>query len=106
MKLWSALLNYSAKPIRLVGKIGVLIAVISIIILLYGIMIKNEIVLLCSAVFFCTGLIITALGVIGEYIVRMFMIITHEPQYIIRTDTRDANEVVEVEIEIAYSGRR
>ena len=106
MKLWSAFLNYSAKPIRLVGKIGVLIAVISIIILLHGIILKNESVLLCSAVFFCTGLIITALGVIGEYIVRMFMIITHEPQYIIRTDTRDANEVVEVEKEIAYSGCR
>ena len=38
--------------------------------------------------------------------VRMFMIITHEPQYIIRTDTKENKEVFGIEKEIAYSGRR
>ena len=48
-----------------------------------------------------------SLGLIGEYILRMFMAITHEPQYVIRTDTnKSALEELEREEENAYIGCR
>ena len=71
-----------------------------------GIVSGNDTALLSSVIALCAGFVIMSLGIIGEYIVRMFMIITHEPQYIIRTDTKENNEVFEIEKEIAYSGRR
>lgn len=103
IKLWSAFLNYSEKPVRLVGKFGIVITFISILSLLSGIIFSYGELLLCSVIGMCTGFVIMSLGIIGEYIVRMFMIITHEPQYVIRKDTK---EVAEIEKEIAYSGRR
>ena len=71
-----------------------------------GIVSGNSTALLSSVIALCAGFVIMSLGIIGEYIVRMFMIITHEPQYIIRTDTKKNKEVFEIEKEIAYSGRR
>ena len=106
IKLWSAFLNYSEKPVRVVEKFGIFITFISILLLLFGIFWAKRDLLLCALTVLCTGLVITALGIIGEYIVRMFMIITHEPQYIIRADTKEAKEVPEVEKETACPGRR
>lgn len=88
LKLWSAFLNYSAKPIRLVGKFGIAITFFSVILLMCGIVFGNVNVILSSVVTICTGFVIMSLGIIGEYIARMFMVITNEPQYIIRRDTK------------------
>lgn len=88
LKLWSAFLNYSAKPIRLVGKFGIAITFFSVILLVCGIVFGNVNVILSSVVTICTGFVIMSLGIIGEYIARMFMVITNEPQYIIRRDTK------------------
>ena len=88
LKLWSAFLNYSAKPIRLVGKFGIAITFFSVILLVCGIVFGNDNVILSSVVTICTGFVIMSLGIIGEYIARMFMVITNEPQYIIRRDTK------------------
>ena len=106
LKLWSAFLNYSAKPVRLVGKFGIAITLFSVVLLMCGIVSGNDTALLSSVIALCAGFVIMSLGIIGEYIVRMFMIITHEPQYIIRTDTKENKEVFEIEKEIACSGRR
>lgn len=89
LKLWSAFLNYSQKPVRLVSKSGVLITLLSLILLVYGIASGNNTALLSSVITLSAGFIIISIGLIGEYLVRMFMIITHEPQYIIRTDTAE-----------------
>ena len=35
------------------------------------------------------GVIVSAVGIVGEYVIRMFMAVTKEPQYVIRRDTRD-----------------
>jgi undecaprenyl-phosphate 4-deoxy-4-formamido-L-arabinose transferase len=93
LKLWSAFLNYSAKPIRLVGKFGIAITFFSVILLVCGIVFGNVNVILSSVVTICTGFVIMSLGIIGEYIARMFMVITNEPQYIIRRDTKGNKEV-------------
>lgn len=93
LKLWSAFLNYSAKPIRLVGKFGIAITFFSVILLVCGIVFGNDNVILSSVVTICTGFVIMSLGIIGEYIARMFMVITNEPQYIIRRDTKGNKEV-------------
>lgn len=105
LRLWSSFLNYSARPIRVMSGFGVILTVISCACLLLAWLLRwPDSAVICATVFFCTGILVTALGIVGEYVVRMFMTITHEPQYIIRTDTKQLDRVVEVEKEIAYSG--
>ena len=45
-----------------------------------------------------SGLILSAVGIVGEYVIRMFMTVTKEPQYIIRQDTLTGDLVYEKEI--------
>ena len=51
-----------------------------------------------------SGLILSAIGVVGEYVIRMFMAVTKEPQYIIRQDTLSGDVLYEKEV--AGAGRR
>lgn len=105
LRLWSSFLNYSAKPVRVMSGFGVVLTMFSCIYLVLGWILKlSGTAVICATIFLCTGIIVMALGLVGEYIIRMFMAITHEPQYIIRTDTTQADRMVEVEKEIACSG--
>lgn len=103
LRLWSSFLNYSPKPIRAIGGLGLFLTFASGLWLLLAVLLGwTDTAVICAAVFLCTGLLLAALGLVGEYVVRMFLTITHEPQYIIRTDTKVAG----FEEEIAHSGGR
>lgn len=105
IRLWSSLLNYSLKPVRLILKLGVLIFVIGLIYLITacvsGGSFEHRIFAEISAF---SGLILSAVGIVGEYVIRMFMTVTKEPQYIIRQDTLTGDVIYEKEI--AGIGRR
>lgn len=97
--LWASLLNYSLKPIRLILKSGVLIFAIGLIYLIIacisGSVFEHKVYAEISVF---SGLILSAVGTVGEYVIRMFMTVTKEPQYIIRQDTLTGDEIYEKEI--------
>lgn len=105
LRLWSSFLNYSAKPIRVMSVLGVVLTAVSAIALILAWALnRSGTAVICATVFLCTGITVTELGLVGEYVVRMFMAITHEPQYVIRTDTLQSGKGEDIEKEIAYSG--
>ena len=97
--LWTSLLNYSLKPIRLILKSGILIFVIGLIYLIIACILgggfEHKVYAEIGAF---SGLLLTSVGIVGEYVIRMFMAVTKEPQYIIRQDTLAGDEIHEKEI--------
>lgn len=90
VRLWASLLNYSMKPMRLILGLGLFFLAAGLLYLLIAVIsgagfehkVYSEIAALA-------GVIVSAVGIVGEYVIRMFMAVTKEPQYVIRRDTRD-----------------
>jgi glycosyltransferase involved in cell wall biosynthesis len=94
-RLWSfaldGLLSFSSVPLKIWTYLGVAFAAVS---LLYGVFIAMRAILgvadvpgyssLMTAVLFMGGIQLISLGVIGEYIGRIFLEIKHRPIYIIK----------------------
>ena len=97
--LWASLLNYSLKPIRLILKLGIVIFAIGLIYLLIscisGSGFEHKVY---AEIGTFSGLLLTSVGIVGEYVIRMFMTVTKQPQYIIRQDTLAGDEIYEKEI--------
>lgn len=102
-KLWSSFLNYSVKPIHLILTTGIIFFVAGVIYMLTSILLSMEFQhKIYSEIIIFSSIIIFAIGIIGTYIGRLFMSVTYEPQYIIRTDTtKIIKEVNEFEKEAA-----
>lgn len=89
--LINAFTSFSIKPLRLATSAGVICALIGI---LYGVItIVNKLVRpyveagyssLMAAVLFIGGMIMIMLGMIGEYIGRIYICINNAPQYVVR----------------------
>ena len=84
-------LSFSAKPLKIVGAIGIFSVIVSIIILIYSIvsyMFKlNSLTpgwtsIMCTMTFIC-GIILISLWMIGEYIARIYEESLGRPEYII-----------------------
>lgn len=99
-RLWSNILGFSIKPLRIAMYIGVLTACLSVIAILTIIISKlvnpnvavgwsSTMVVLC----FFSGLILFFIGLIGEYIGRIYLAINSEPPYIVR-DTYNVDETI------------
>lgn len=90
---------FSVKPLRIATVIGVISACVGFLYGIYTVVKKflNPAVpvgfsaLMAAIVFFC-GLILLMLGIIGEYIGRIYISMNNSPQYVIRecVDERDA----------------
>lgn len=107
VRLWASLLNYSLKPVRLILKSGVFFTAAGLIYLMFACILNSgfEHKIYAEIAAF-SGLVLSAIGIVGEYVTRMFMAVTKEPQYIIRRDTLSCSREAANEKEIAYSGRR
>lgn len=83
---------FSVKPLRIATYSGVLTALIGIVVLIYVIIKKlsNDPstpigwASIISAILFIGGMILLVLGIIGEYIGRMYICLNSAPQYVIR----------------------
>ncbi len=107
LRLWASFFNYSTKPIRFILSLGASLSAAGMIYLILSLCSAAGLHTLYAEVLLLSGVIVLSLGLIGEYILRMFMAITHEPQYVIRTDTnKSALEELEREEENAYIGCR
>ncbi|MDO4746657.1 MAG: glycosyltransferase [Bacillota bacterium] len=89
--LWSNILGYSIVPLRLAKYIGGLLSIGgllgALIVLIRKLLIPTTALGWSSvmvAIFFFSGIIMLFLGVLGEYIGRMFLGMNHQPQYVIR----------------------
>lgn len=83
-RLWSAYLNYSMKPLRMLLVLGGAWMMLGMLALPFvdagnAQMMAWELML--------AGAVLLGMGVIGEYVGRMFAIISKEPQYVVRADT-------------------
>lgn len=93
MRLWGAYLNYSAKPVKLIRGFGIFTFILGLIYLILSLILQIPSVnIIASEIMVFAGIIIFILGLLGEYLVRLFMVTTNEPQYVIRSITREAED--------------
>lgn len=99
LKLWfTGFLNFSVKPIRVASSIGFFSAGLGF---LYGLYIVIRKLINASVatgyasiiaiMLFLGGMIMVMIGLVGEYIGRIFMTVSDQPQYVIR-ETINAKE--------------
>ena len=91
---WNGITSFSIKPIKLVLNIGVIIFVLSMITIIYSIIrkimgatVSGWTFIVCS-IWFVAGLQMLSLGIIGEYIGKIYSESKARPRYII-TDQLD-----------------
>lgn len=91
ISLWSNIMGYSIVPLRIATRTGTFFAVLSLIgavaIVLKKIFAPTSAVgwySLIVSIFFLSGLIMIFLGLIGEYLGRMFLSMSKDPQYVVR----------------------
>lgn len=89
--LWSNVMGFSVVPLRIATKLGMFLAVVGVIGMLYvliGKIIHPGVPLgwssMMMALCFFSGTILLFMGLIGEYIGRMFLEMQKTPQYVVR----------------------
>ena len=100
IKLWASVLGFSMLPLRAASIIGALMGVVGIIAAIAVVVAKISDPSmqagwpsLMATMLICSGVILLFLGIIGEYIGRLFMSANSSPQYVVRTsiDRRPTN---------------
>ena len=91
VNLWSNIIGYSIVPLRLAKYIGGVLSVGgllgALIVLIRKLLVPTTALGWSSVmvtIFFFSGVIMLFLGIIGEYIGRMFLGMSHQPQYVVR----------------------
>lgn len=91
LNLWSNIMGYSVVPLRLAKYIGGALSIGgllgALIVLVRKLLIPTTALGWSSVmvtIFFFSGVIMLFLGIIGEYIGRMFLGMNHQPQYVVR----------------------
>ena len=83
LKLWGAFLNYSKKPVSFVRNFGFILMFAGLLYFIVSVVFSlGDINIISSEIMAFSGIII-----LGEYLVRLCMVNTNEPQYVIRTIT-------------------
>ena len=89
---WDGITSFSIKPLRTITSLGFIILIISIIIMIYSLIQKitgNTVdgwTFLNISIWFIGGLQMLSLGIIGEYIGKIYMETKARPRYIIEED--------------------
>jgi len=94
IRLWSNILNFSMMPLRAataIGSIMGIIGLISVVFLTIRKLMLPETPMGWSSTMVtlltCSGLVILTLGIVGEYVGRVFMTANRTPQFVERTTT-------------------
>lgn len=86
---WNGITSFSVKPVSLILFGGVLTCALTVIsmlimaVLAFCGVLKGAAGWIIASVFLCTGLNLTALGVVGQYVCRAYLETKHRPKYII-----------------------
>lgn len=96
VKLWSTVLNFSMVPLRLAAMVGAALAIVGFVAVIVLIIqrlldpgVQQGWTSLISVMLLCSGFILTFLGIIGEYLGRLFMTVNRSPQYALREVVND-----------------
>lgn len=79
--------SFSVKPVRMVSIIGMIFLAIALAMLVYALVryFKGDTIAgwtsLILSVWFCSGIILIALGIVGEYIGKIYTEVKHRPRY-------------------------
>ena len=99
ISLWSNIAGFSIVPLRIsrtFGEILSAIGILGMIWLIFRKIIKSTQILgwtsTMMAIIFFSGVILITLGIVGEYIGRMFLTISNYPQYVVRNVYRNGKE--------------
>ena len=91
VKLWSNFTNFTVKPLRIAGVLGIimtlfafLFTIMTVIRRLHDPMVPQGYSALVCLMLFFFGVTLMILGIIGEYVGRIFMCINSEPQFIVK----------------------
>ncbi|MCI1665886.1 MAG: glycosyltransferase family 2 protein [Atopobiaceae bacterium] len=91
LRLWSVILNFSMAPLRMAAVIGAVMGILGLIgavVLIVQRVLDPTMVAgwssLMVALMICSGFILMFLGLIGEYLGRLFMTINKTPQFVLR----------------------
>ncbi|MBQ5666650.1 MAG: glycosyltransferase family 2 protein [Oscillospiraceae bacterium] len=86
---WNGITSFSVKPVDMILFAGVLISGFSVLALfvlamltIFGVL-KGTAGWVISSVFLCTGINLTALGVVGQYVCRAYLEAKHRPKFIV-----------------------
>ncbi|MBQ6700449.1 MAG: glycosyltransferase family 2 protein [Oscillospiraceae bacterium] len=86
---WNGITSFSVKPVDIILFAGVLTAGISVLAMLVMAVLAICGVLegaagwVIASVFLCTGINLTALGIVGQYVCRAYLETKHRPKYIV-----------------------
>ena len=90
--LWSNIMGFSIVPLRFATRFGGLVSILALlaaVVVVIRKLLHPELAVGWAStmvtITFFSGVIIMFLGLIGEYVGRMFMASGHDPQYVIRT---------------------
>ena len=91
VRLWSTILNFSLVPLRIASLVGAAMGIVGLCAALFLVVRKlvvPDIAIGWSSMMVttlvCSGLIILFMGVVGEYVGRIFMTANRAPQYVVR----------------------
>jgi len=84
LRLWSSYLNYSMKPLRMLFVTGGAAVLLGLLALPF---VRAGNARLMAWELLLAGILLLGMGMMGEYVGRMFAIISKEPQYVVRADT-------------------
>lgn len=92
---WDGITSFSIKPIRLVLWVGVIMAAISLLVMLYalimwmtGNVVSGWTFTICS-IWFVAGVQMVSLGMIGEYVGKIYAETKARPRYFVERTTKD-----------------
>ena len=93
---WEGVTSLSARPIRLISQMGMFISLISGLMLVWSIIrhFEGETIIgwtsLVVSLWFLGGLILLSIGVIGEYVAKIYLEVKRRPRYLVQ-DFIDTN---------------
>lgn len=85
----SGITSFSIKPVRMVFSLGVIFVVVAFCIFVYTMYryLNNEVIegwtSLMLSIWFCTGVLLLAIGIIGEYVGKIFLEVKERPRYVV-----------------------
>ncbi len=92
---WDGITSFSVKPIKFVLNLGILIFALSIIMLIYSLIVKllghtveGWTFIVCS-IWLVSGIQMLSIGIVGEYIGKIYSETKHRPRYIIEENLEE-----------------
>lgn len=100
LKLWSNIAGFSTVPLKISRRCGFLFSLIGllgiVVLIVRKLMMRTQIIGWTSTmmtIILFAGIILMTLGIVGEYVGRMFLTVSNYPQYVVRNVYKNGEEV-------------